>query len=1407
MRQRQTPRHFSLKTILLCALLFAGSPLLRAERLPIKIYTSADGLGTSASFDIVRDPRGFIWICSRDGLVRFDGYRFITYRIGNDDADPAVYTLLPTRSGVYWINLNTGTDYRFIDQGNRTQLEPIPQQLSKNDPRVPLVNVEPIKDQRFPSFEDSTGNLWSYEPRGLDLLREVESHTVAQLIDLKLPGTGPEGLTSVVFKNGSDNSLWVGTNLGLVRRLADGRIIHFTFEPGDDQSPIKYFGEDKDHRVWIARSGGILVLKVEPVSELNGLGDFSDRQVVVTTGRVGADGQAQLPTKPGEAFTFTFRDMFRRDIGREISGATTTKPATWGVLCADDGKTWIVNTGGLVLYDGNRFQHFTTEQGLGSNSVAEIVEDNEGQIWLGSYGGLMRLNPKGLVAFGVKDGMAEARVHSIYENRRGELDVVTDNWNISELRNNGFKSARPQLPNDLIFFWHSNVALLDSHGDWWMLTNKGLYRYSGVERIEELASRQPTNVYTDKNGLIGNETSNLFEDAHGDIWISNDPSSKRLGLVRWERATGRFQQFFAADGIPNSYGSAFAEDKTGTLWFGFGQGGLARFRDGRFTRLEEKDGVPAGTITNLFTDSKGRLWIASSTSGLTRVDDPAAEHPVFRRYTIADGLTSDNIRCITEDLFGNIYVGTVRGVNRLSPDTGRIRYYGTGDGLAGDFVSAAHRDHNGTLWFGTFNGLSKITPEPDVTAPPPPILISNLRIAGVDYSVSPLGQTEAVAPDQSANQNDVQVDFFSITTGGNNSVSYQYQLEGADKNWSPPTTQRTVNFANLRPGSYRFLVRSVNADGVAGEKPATLSFRILPPIWQRWWFIALALLLVAGAVLGLDRYRVARARELGAALEVSQNLTDELTQKGDELSKANRTLALDYEVTRILAESLTPGEAAPEILKAICEATGWDIGALWYVDDEANVLRCAEVWHRPEIAAGEFENLSRETVFPLGAGLPGRVWQDGEPSWINELAKDANFPRLGVAGKNELQSAFAFPILLGSEVIGVGEFFSREIRQRDDEMLVMLSAIGSDIGQLIERKQKEEALRESEDRFRTLAETASDAIITIDERGYIVFVNPAVEKIFGYQPAEMVGEDLTMLMPEYLRHLHRAGLQRYQETGKKHISWEAVELPGLHRSGREIPLELSFGEFVRNERRYFTGIVRDVSERKQAAEALQRSREERFRELERVRQRIATDLHDDIGSSLTQISIMSEVAQNRSGGDNAPALSTIANASRELIDAMSDIVWAINPQKDHLSDLNQRMRRFAADVLTARNVELDFRAPLQDTDVELGANIRREVFLIFKETVNNMVKHSGLTRAEIEFRIADGNLVLRVSDNGKGFDTNGESDGHGLLSMRERTQALGGKMEIVSVPGQGTTITLRAPLDKHANGGPRADSA
>ena len=141
---------------------------------------------------------------------------------------------------------------------------------------------------------------------------------------------------------------------------------------------------------------------------------------------------------------------------------------------------------------------------------------------------------------------------------------------------------------------------------------------------------------------------------------------------------------------------------------------------------------------------------------------------------------------------------------------------------------------------------------------------------------------------------------------------------------------------------------------------------------------------------------------------------------------------------------------------------------------------------------------------------------------------------------------------------------------------------------ITERKRAEEALHESEERYRVVAETATDVIVTIDENSTILFANGAVERVFGYAVSELLGCQITILMPEYLRHVHEAAVGRYVRTGRKHINWEAVELPGLHKSGREIPLELSFGEFAKDRKRFFTGIARDISERKQAEEQLRR---------------------------------------------------------------------------------------------------------------------------------------------------------------------------------------------------------------------------
>ncbi len=135
----------------------------------------------------------------------------------------------------------------------------------------------------------------------------------------------------------------------------------------------------------------------------------------------------------------------------------------------------------------------------------------------------------------------------------------------------------------------------------------------------------------------------------------------------------------------------------------------------------------------------------------------------------------------------------------------------------------------------------------------------------------------------------------------------------------------------------------------------------------------------------------------------------------------------------------------------------------------------------------------------------------------------------------------------------------------------------------------QQALRESEERYRTVAETAGDAILTIDSHSRIQFANRATETIFGYSPAELLGQELTVLMPEAVRQAHRTGIRRYLETGEKHLSWQATQVSGLHRSGREVPLEIAFAEFQEKNQRFFTGIIRDITDRKRAEEELQRS--------------------------------------------------------------------------------------------------------------------------------------------------------------------------------------------------------------------------
>jgi PAS domain S-box-containing protein len=1344
-----------------------------SERLPVKVYTTADGLARDSIARIVRDSKGFLWFCTSEGLSRFDGYDFTNYGVDQGLPSRIVNDFIETRQGQYWVATNNGLclfdpaariapgaarRFSFDYQGDGTR-------------GIPINAV----------LEDRSGAIWCGGLNGLFRLEQRNGQWVCARVEVGGAATGPKKDFEIRgLLEDRRGALWMTISDGLYRREPDGRMTRFADRKGERTNILKSaLLEDRAGRVWVGTVAGLYRLPPEP-------GPDALAAARVYTVRDGLAGDS-------------INSLFQTSDGRILVGSNTGFSEYLPPANAPDSGRSAAAEGRPV------FRRFTRENGLNDAGVGPITEDRNGNLWIGAEsGGAMKIASNGFTTYGEADGFRGSRIGALTVDQAGKICIVSAEGFINRFDGGRFESAGLRLPSGYSYTgwgWHQTM-FQSRAGEWWMQMGYGVIRYPLLSRLTQLTNARPQAIYKANEDLAGSEIFRIYEDTRGDVWIGALAHGSDT-LTRWERQAGIFHRFTAEDGLmTGDTPSAFAEDASGGVWIGFYYGKLARYSEGRLRWIKGVDGLPAGFIRGLYFDQAHRLWVATAEGGVVRIDDPLSDRPRSVVYNMANGLSSNQATAITEDQWGRIYVGTGRGLDRIDVTSGAIRRYTTADGLPSNFINVAARDREGALWFGTLRGVSRLVPRPEPPVAPPPILFRELRVGGELLPISPMGETAISGLTLGADRNQLRISFFGLSFGPGESLRYQYKLDGANADWNAPTDVREVDLANLAPGSYRFSVRAVTADGARSQTPATVSFKVLPPVYRRWWFLTLVALLIGAGVFAFDRYRVARLNELNGALRQSQRLTEELTANQAELRLANRTLKLESTLARILTESATLSEAAPRLLQAICENTGWKTGAIWDADPQSGVLRCLEVWGAPEIRAEEFAAATRESLFPPGHGLPGRVFESREAHWVADVEGDENFPRHRVAALDGLRSAFGFPVLRGAEVVGVIEFFSREPRQPDRDLLTMMSAVGARIGQLIERKRAEQAIRESETRFRTLAETASDAIITIDEASFIVFVNPAAEKIFGYTAEEMLGEELTMLMPDYLRHLHQAGLARYQQTGRRHIDWTAIELPGLHRDGSELPLEISFGEFNKDGRRFFTGIARDVSERKRAEEALRRSREERLAELERVRRRIATDLHDDIGSSLTQISILSEVMRQRVGDQeetiNEP-LRMIAGASRELVDSMSDIVWAINPQKDHLSDLTQRMRRFAADSFTARRIKFDFSVSgvgsVVGQDIKLGANLRREIFLIFKESVNNMIKHSDCAKADIDFRVDEANLVLRLRDDGRGFDPGRESDGHGLISMRDRARGIGGNLEIHSAPGNGVTVTLTVALD------------
>ena len=797
---------------------------LTAEYPPVKAWTSADGLaGDSEIGFLLQDSRGYLWIGGALGLSRFDGHAFRNYGKADGLPSEVVYSGVETKDGTLWFGTSRGLVRYVPDAGAPKRFAGYP--FDTPDGR----EVHTIQSLA----EDPRGGLWIGTPVGLfhaSPSRDGGTHARRVLSFEEPGGKEPAGVGRILtLLSDSRGVLWAGTHYSGIFRILPGenapseyRTEHYTVANGLPSNVSGSLLEDHLGRIWFATPHGLL----------------------------------QLSSAPDPARPIVLRAI------DSVYGLPENM--LFGLAETRDGHIWIGSPKGLAEFDGRRLRTLTTENGLSGNSIFSLLTDRQGNLWAGTQSsGVMRIARNGFTSFRAADGLTLPSVSTLTESHgRSLLAVMGSPHQLSlGLWDGGaFRNLQPRFPKEVTSFgWGAGQQLLQDHvGESWVATFDGLCRFPRTGSMTQLSGMRPVRRYTTHDGLPGDNIYSLFEDTTGDIWIGVAfHTGQHAGLARWNRREDRIEDFNPGP-LKDHPATSFAEDASGAVWIGFGDGRLGRYRHGGFALFGEREGVPPGVI-HLYLDSADRLWGAADAGGVFRVEMRDTDHPGFVRFTTENGLSSDSVFTLTSDVRRRIYAGTRRGIDRIEPSTGKIAHFTTADGLANSVVISSFRDHDGDLWFGTLNGLSKLTASRDLAPPPPAVRITEIRVDNRPIPLSDFGETTAGSVQLHARQNHVQISFAGINLDSD--LRFQYRLEGSNSEWSEPGAQQSVIFPGFPDGNYRFLVRALNSDDEFG-KVAAVSFYVLPPLWQRWWFILIAAAGIGAAIWQWQRLRLHRLLEV-----------------------------------------------------------------------------------------------------------------------------------------------------------------------------------------------------------------------------------------------------------------------------------------------------------------------------------------------------------------------------------------------------------------------------------------------------------------------------------------------------------------------------------------------------------------
>ncbi len=737
-------------------------------------------------------------------------------------------------------------------------------------------------------YQDSRGYLWIGSNEGLSVYDGIQfkSYTITD-------GLPVSQVWCITESRMTPGTMWIGTSAGLSKNAQDTfSNIRVGSTPGSNV--INAIVEDGDGTLWCGTNGGLYRVPresrtAEPVNFVSGvvssmvlLDDSSlclatsesvflyskitgkARKMVTTT--IPDDPAFALVRDEDEVIWIVTKDSTLYQTQRGVVIASRKLPfRPWigsavYVFPDKQGSLWIGTHKGILTITKSKwleeeFIHYTAENGLPDNSTTCGLIDREDNLWIGSFtGGLAKLSRWNAFSFPLKSVIPAAMNLAAAADAHGHLFVNVDNG-IHEI----WKSATGD--------WHQHLHVLKGvelpsrpnavhiaeDGTLWIFFHLGgASQYKVLNRNDAASRLVLLRALTSGVDLPRGWYTGVFIDGNHLLY-----AIEYAGVFQFDLTKSPIRKLQTiTEGLPGPSVRVMYRDRAENLWLGEFSYGLALYTksggEWRWRRtFTTIDGLPDNNIRAIWQWQNGELWIGTRYGGIAILKDEK-----IQILSTKDGLLSNTIFAFAEDENGRLWIGTSLGLQSVAPEN--PRQFVAHRELEGKSLGSVGVMNNGAVWGASWGGVVIYEHHRDDSPPvPPPIYLTSLRMNGTAVLLQENLKF-------SYDENLCEINFTGISFKNPQALRYQYRLlkDQADAIWQPPTAQRTVTYAALPPGTHTFEVKAINTDGVESASTAALTFTIVPPFWQRWWFRTSGVAALVGIVIVLERMRTRRLLEI-----------------------------------------------------------------------------------------------------------------------------------------------------------------------------------------------------------------------------------------------------------------------------------------------------------------------------------------------------------------------------------------------------------------------------------------------------------------------------------------------------------------------------------------------------------------